>query len=100
MSELESNTLYNAVRNSDKMLLRPPENKCKITCCCFSCCCSEKWCIKHTGIASIKEYDKNVNNYCICLDYCSWCLEFRNKKWKMCSKETNCYLCCCSIYFT
>jgi hypothetical protein len=61
---------------------------------------SDKWCFEHTGLASIREYDKNINNCCICLDCCTWCFEFRTqKKSLLCKKETNCYLCCCSIYF-
>ena len=92
----ESDTLYNAVKNSDKLMLRPSEDKYFINCCCIS----EKWCFDHMGIASIREYDKNINHYCICLDCCTWCLEFRIKKMSICKKETNCYLCCCSIYFT
>lgn len=96
MSELQSNTLYNAVRNSDKIMLKPPEDKYILSCCCIT----EKWCFEHTGLAIIKEYDKNVNNCCKCLDCCTWCLEFRAKKYSICTKQTNCYLCCCSIYFT
>ena len=91
----ESDTLYNAVRNSDKLLLTPSQDKYML-----GCCISEKWCFNHTGIASIREYDKNINNYCICLDCCTWCLEFRRQKMSICSKQTNCYLCCCIIYFT
>lgn len=93
----ESDTLYNAVRNSDKLILTPSEDKYFINCC---CCISEKYCFDHMGIASIRDYDKNINNCCICLDCCTWCLEFRIKKMSICKKETNCYLCCCSIYFT
>ena len=95
MSEPESSTLYNLARNSDKFLLTPSENKYL-----FGCCISEKWCFEHTGIASIRIYDENTNNCCICLDCCTWCLEFRTKKLSICKKQTNCYLCCCSIYFT
>ena len=29
---------------------------------------SDKWCFEHTGLASIREYDKNINNCCICLE--------------------------------
>ena len=91
----ERDSLYNAVRNSDKLLLTPSEDKYMLC-----CCISEKWCFNHTGIASIREYDKNINNCCICLDCCTWCLEFRRQKMSICSKQTNCYLCCCAIYFT
>lgn len=95
MSDIESDTLYNIVRNSDKLILKPSENKY------FICCCvSEKWCFEHIGVAGIKEYDTNINNYCLCLDCCSWCLEFNVKKISLCKKKTNCYICCCTIYFT
>ena len=57
MSELQSDTLYNAVRNSNKIMLIPSEEKYFTTCCCIS----EKWCFNHTGVASIREYDKNIN---------------------------------------
>lgn len=96
MSEFQSDTLYNAVRNSNKIMLIPSEEKYFTTCCCIS----EKWCFEHTGLPSIKSYNKNINNCCICLDYCTWCLEFRRKKFPICKKQTICYLCCCSIYFT
>jgi hypothetical protein len=43
---------------------------------------------------------KNINNCCTCLDFCTWCFEFRAQKISiLCKKETSCYLCCCSIYF-
>jgi hypothetical protein len=65
-----------------------------------SYCVSDKWCFDHTGLASIREYDKNINNCCTCLDFCTWCFEFRTQKNSiLCKKDTNCYLCCCSIYF-
>lgn len=95
MSDQQSDTLYNVVRNSDKILLRPSEDKYMI-----SCCISEKWCFDHTGLSAIKEYDKNTNNCCTCLDCCTWCLEFHTKKYSICKNETICYLCCLSIYFT
>lgn len=64
------------------------------------CCISDKWCFQHTGLAAVKEYDDSTNNYCISLDCCTWCLEFRTTKisW-ICKKNTICYLCCFSIYF-
>ncbi len=71
------------------------ENKYTLGCCCIS----NKWYFEHTGLASMKEYDNTANNYCICLDCCTWCLEF---KMRICSegkKPIICYLCCCSIYF-
>ena len=98
MSELQSNTLYNAVRNSDKIMLTKDmltKDKYSISCCCIS----EKWWFDHTGLPSIKTYDKNTNNCCICLDCCTWCLEFQIKRYSICVKPTNIYLCCCSIYF-
>lgn len=87
----ESDILYNAATDSDGKLLS--YNNCSY------CCLSEKWCFQHTGLASIKRYDNNTNNCCICLDYCTWCLEFRTRKYSICERETTCYLCCCSIYF-
>jgi hypothetical protein len=95
MSDQQSDTLYNSVRNSDKILLSSSEDK-YILCCCIS----EKWCFEHTGVAIIKEYDQEVNNCFTCLDCCTWCLEFHTTKSSICKKQTNCYLCCCSIYFT
>jgi hypothetical protein len=95
MSELQSDTLYNVVENSDKSLLRPPNDNYLICCCCIT----EKWCFDHTGISGNREYDDTVYNCCTCLDCCTWCLEFRIKKYSICIKQTNFYLCCCSIYF-
>ena len=92
MSDLQSNTLYNAVRNSGKIQLIQPKEK-------YICCCiNELWCFEHSGLAGIKQYNTESNNCCLCLDCCTWCLEFRFKK-SFCKKQTNCYLCCCSIYF-
>jgi len=93
---MESNhkeMLHKISKDSEK-LVPPSENK-YLLCCCLS----EKWCFEHTTPAIIKDYDENMNNYCICLDYCTWCLEFKLNK-KCCIKDTNCYLCCCTIYFT
>jgi hypothetical protein len=92
----ETESLYNAVTNFDNNLLAQSEYKYFIKCCCIS----EKWCFNHIGIATISEYDESINNYCTCLDCCTWCLEFRFEKMSTCKKETNCYLCCCVIYFT
>ena len=92
----ESDTLYNIVRNSNNSVLVPPSKDKYLLCCCIS----EKWCFDHTSISVRNEYNKNDNNCCVCLDYCTWCLEFRNKKMSLCSKNMNCYLCCCVIYFT
>lgn len=96
MNETESNTLYNAVRNSDKIKLNLPSKDKHLICCCIS----DKWFFEHTGIASISIYDENTNNCCICLDCCTWCLEFHSQKYTICKNKTICYLCCCSIYFT
>jgi hypothetical protein len=91
----ESDTLYNIVRNSNNSVLVPPSKDKYLLCCCIS----EKWWFDHTSIPVINEYDKNDHNCCICLDCCTWCLEFRVKKKSICSKNINCYLCCCVIYF-
>ena len=63
--------------------------------CCFI---KDKWYIEHTGFTGMKNYDKNKISCCKCLDCCTWCLEFRFEKCFL--KDVNCYLCCCSIYFT
>ena len=65
--------------------------------CCFT---TDRWYIEHTGFTGIKKYDKNKINYCKCLDCCTWCLEFRFDNCYSFTKDINCYLCCCSIYFT
>jgi hypothetical protein len=79
---------------SDKAFI---ENKYLIN----GCCISDRWCFQHTGLAAVKEYDDSVNTCCVSLDCCTWCLEFRTTKISsICKKQTICYLCCCSIYFT
>ena len=95
MSNQESDTLYNAVRNSSGKISKPYKNKIMLNCCCVT----EKWCFQHTGLAGIKGYDDNLNNCCTCLDCCTWCLEFRTNKYSICQRQTAFYLCCCSIYF-
>jgi hypothetical protein len=95
MYDIENDKLYKTVDNSNKFILIPSEDKYLL-----GCCISEKWCFKHTGIAAIRNYDENINNCCVYLDCCSWCLEFQITKYSICKKQTICYLCCCSIYFT
>ena len=90
--ENNSDTLYQVARNYDKNILLSEKSN---NICCFV---SNKWCFEHTEIAAFNEYNPDDNNCCTCLDCCSWCLVFRFKK--SCNKKTNCYLCCCSIYFT
>ncbi len=84
---------YHVVK-SDKFIIYPQQNN-------FICCCiSEKWCFEHSGIPAFNYYDQNINNICLYLDCCSWCLEFKLSKKKYCNdKDTICYLCFCSIYF-
>ena len=65
----------------------------------MACCISDKWLFEHSGIAWFKMYDETENNYFLCLDCCTWCLEFRCNKWSICEKGMNCYLCCCVLYF-
>jgi hypothetical protein len=96
MEKNSDETLYTVFSNSDSILIRPSEDKYIIYCCCIT----EKWCFEHSGIALFKEYDETKNNCCICLDCCTWCLEFNLKKPSNCIKDTNCYLCCITIYFT
>lgn len=69
----------------------------KKTCCCFKV---DKWCLKHSGLAGFKTYDKNKNTYCTCFDCCSWCFEFRCKKSFNEMNDITCYFCCCAFYFT
>lgn len=96
MTSQESDTLYNAVRNSSGKISIPSKNKYLFGCC---CCITEKWYIQHAGLASIKYYDDNINHCCTCFDCCTWCLEFRTRKYFVCERQIACYLCCCSIYF-
>lgn len=91
----DSVTLYQVAINTDGTMLFSREDKTMVC-----CCISKKWLFEHSGFPGIKNYDKNKNNCCICLDCCTWCLEFRLSKQFNCIKDTNCYLCCCSIYFT
>jgi len=95
MSNQQTETLYNPVINSNDTTPTSSKNKYILSCSCIT----EKWCFEHTGIAGIKEYNDNVSNCCTCLDCCTWCLEFRTRKYSICEKQTACYLCCCSIYF-
>jgi hypothetical protein len=90
-----SQTLYKAARDSDNIFLVPSQEK-KIMCCFIS----EKWCFEHSGIAGLNQYDESKNNFCKCLDCCTWCLEFNLKKPCISIKDTNCYFCCLTIYFT
>jgi hypothetical protein len=95
MDNKSSETLYQSARTSDTILLKSSEDK-YLLCCCVT----EKWCFEHSGIAVFKEYDEDINNCCKCLDCCTWCLEFNLKKPCNLIKDTNCYLCCLTIYFT
>lgn len=96
MSDQENDTSYNTFNNtSEKVLSNPSSENYLIPCCCVT----NKWYFNHIGLASMKEYDNTVNNYCVCLDCCTWCLEFQTRKYAVCEKPIICYLCCCSIYF-
>jgi hypothetical protein len=95
MSEQESNTSYKVFTNCNKLISNSSEDKYTLSCCCIT----NKWYFQHTGLAAIKNYDNTANNYCVCLDCCTWCLEFRTRKYSVCEKPIICYLCCCSIYF-
>ena len=92
----ESDTLYNAFTNSDKIYLnkQPTENY-LIPCCCIT----DKWCFDHSRISINTDYDEREFHCCTCLDCCTWCLEFKIKNCSICSKKTNLYLCCFTIYF-
>jgi hypothetical protein len=94
MENNSSETLYRATISSETISLNSSrENHSSY---CFN---SEKWCFKHSGIAGFKYYDETAMNCFVCLDCCTWCLEFRFKRLPICSKEMNCYICCCAIYF-
>ncbi len=97
MNNKESEITYKTFTNSDEDLSsKSSEDKYTLS----YCCITDKWYFEHTGLAGIKEYDDSVNNCCVCLDCCTWCLEFRTNKTCICKKQTICYLCCCSFYFT
>ncbi len=95
MENNSSETLYRATLSSETISLNSSREN-RLSSSCFN---SEKWCFEHSGIAGFKYYDETKNNCCICLDCCTWCLEFRCKKLPICSKEMNCYICCCAFYF-
>jgi hypothetical protein len=95
MENSSNETLYTESISSETMSLNPSKEK--YTLC---CCISDKWCFEHSGIAGFKQYDEHKNNCCTCLDCCTWCLEFKFKKPMNCIKDTNCYICCFTIYFT
>ena len=88
---MSNETLYQASRRP--ILIKQPKNK--------KCCCiTDQWWFEHSGIAGFNNYDEDINNWCTCLDCCTWCLECKIKKPVCCIKETNCYICCFVIYFT
>lgn len=90
MENEQNDTLY---VNSDKIFLQSlSEEKQSVH--------SKNWCFDHSGIPSYKIYNSNQNNCCTCFDCCTWCLEFKFSKPFLCVKDTNCYICCCAIYFT
>jgi len=99
MNELERVTLYNTILNSRTISCSYDydDEDDEICDCCF--CLNEKWCFNHVNINGFKQYDKNTNNCCTCLDCCTWCLEFKFQNTQLCVKPTNIYLCCCVIYF-
>ena len=65
----------------------------------FICCFSNRWWFEHTSPAAYKIYDENDCLCCICLDCCTWCLEFHYKKSSCCKNNVICFMCCCSITF-
>jgi hypothetical protein len=95
MGYQESDISYIKFTNSSEMISDFSDNKYTLGCCCIT----DKWYFEHTGLASMKEYDNTINNCCVWLDCCTWCLEFQTRKYNVCEKPTICYLCCCSIYF-
>ena len=95
MNSQESDISYKPFTSSNEVSSNSSQDKYTLGCCCVT----DKWYFDHTGLASIKEYDNTVNNCCVWLDCCTWCLEFRITKSSVCEKPVICYLCCCSIYF-
>lgn len=93
MSNLQDIKLQDSIiQRSSEKLLPPSENE-------FICCFSEKWCFKHQGLAVQREY---IETDCLCfrfLDWCSWCLEFKQKRTCICKNRTICFMCCCSITY-
>lgn len=63
------------------------------------CCFSNKWWFDHSGPAAYSSYDENDRPCCLCFDCCTWCFEFKQKKWCCCKQDTYCHLCCCRIHF-
>jgi hypothetical protein len=63
------------------------------------CCFTYKWCFKHQGLSAYKIYDVDDCLCFRCLDWCTWCLEFKQKKNGLCKYKTICFICCCSITF-
>ena len=64
------------------------------------CCINDIWCLKHQGLSAYKNYDDNDCLCFKCLDCCTWCLEFKQKRtnW-LCKEKTICFMCCFSITF-
>ena len=93
MSHRVKSEIYNEIITSNIYKISFKKN---YDCCCYTI---DMWCNEHTGLAIINEYDNNVNNCCIFLDCCTWCIEFRRDKYEICNNQTICYFCCCSIYF-
>ena len=60
-----------------------------------SCCITNKRCIDNMKLSIVID-DVNATNYCLCLDYCSWCVEINVKNAP--KKNVNCYLCCCTVH--
>ena len=63
------------------------------------CCIYDKWCFKHQGLSAYKIYDDNDCLCFTCLDCCTWCLEFKQKRSILCRRKTICFMCCFSITF-
>jgi len=114
-----SGSLRNISIHSDSLskqqntkLLAPQENNtpycsCKFGCCsyCYYCCCcinneAMKFHFFHSAPASFNNtYFETDKTYCLCLDCCSWCLEFRSKKTCLCGERTICFAGCCLFIF-
>jgi len=88
-----SDTKTNATNSMEALI--PSENG-KHICCCIN----DKWCFKHAGLSANNVYDDNDCLCFRCLDCCTWCLEFKQKKVTcLCKEKTICFMCCFSITF-
>ena len=96
MEENSNHTLESLVLSDSSKLNERKENVMNKP---FICCFSNRWWFDHSTPAAYKIYDENDCLCCTCLDCCTWCLEFQQKKSKCCKNDVVCFMCCCSITF-